>query len=123
MPRLRTETLGTGDQSWLGSTHGIANARTETVDISAFTPATHYPNGYLPSGTAVNAANEGGVVPFTGAAGQQLGFILTDQTVVGTADFPAPVLRHGIINIGRLPGNFTVPTSGAAGFVFVGSDA
>ena len=25
MPRLKTETIGAGDQSWLGSAHGIAS--------------------------------------------------------------------------------------------------
>ncbi len=47
MPKLRTETFGGGDQSWLGSAHGIGNCRTETIDISAFTASTHYPNGYI----------------------------------------------------------------------------
>jgi hypothetical protein len=51
MPRLQSETVGAADQSWLGSTHGSRNARTETIDISTFTPSTHYPNGYIPSGT------------------------------------------------------------------------
>ena len=34
MPRLKSETIGTGDQSWLGSAHAIRNARTELLDIS-----------------------------------------------------------------------------------------
>jgi hypothetical protein len=53
MPKLRTETIGTGDMSWLDSTHGIANARTVTIDISTFTAGTHFPNGYIPAGTPV----------------------------------------------------------------------
>jgi hypothetical protein len=56
MPKLRTETIGTGDMSWLDSTHGIANARTVTIDISTFTAGTHFPNGYIPSGTPVALA-------------------------------------------------------------------
>ena len=82
MPRLKTESFSSGDQSWLGSTHGLRNARTETLDISAFTPATHYPNGYIPSGTPV--AKVGGVlVPYDGTeatttnAGVLAGFVLT----------------------------------------------
>jgi hypothetical protein len=63
MPRMSTQTFGTGDQSWLGSAHNIRNARTEQVNVSAFTAGTHYPNGYIPSGTPV--AKVGGLlVPY-----------------------------------------------------------
>ena len=120
MPKLRTETFGSGDQSWLGSAHGIRNARTGTIDISTFTKATHYPDGYIPSGTPVNAADEAAIAPFTGGAGEQLGFVLTDQKVIEGVDFAAPIFRHGIINVANVPGDFTAPADGAAGFVFVG---
>lgn len=119
MPKLREENFGTGDQSWLGSTHGIGNSRTGTLDVSAFTAATHYPNGYIPSGTPVNTADEGAATPWTGGEGQQLGFVLTDQPVVGGADIPAPIFRHGIVKVDRLPVDFTAPDAGAAGFVFI----
>lgn len=63
MPRLKTETIGSGDQSWLGSAHGIENCRTELLNISAFTAATHYPDGYIKSGQPV--AKVGGLlVPY-----------------------------------------------------------
>ena len=123
MPKLRTETFGSGDQSWLGSTHGIANARTGTLSLTDFTAATHYPDGYLPSGTAVDASTEKALKPFTGAEGEQLGFILTDSPVVAGEAAPVAVLRHGLIKVSNLPGSFTTPTAGAAGFVFVGGDA
>jgi hypothetical protein len=117
MPRLVSETVGTGDQSWLGSAHGIRNCRTEFLDISAFTAGTHYPNGYIPSGTPV--AKVGGVlVPYddtqgtTTNAGVLAGFVFTDQLVVGTADFAVPVLDHGRIRTAKLP--FTVTLPGAA---------
>jgi hypothetical protein len=124
MPKLRTENFGSGDQSWLGSTHGIRNARTSVIDISTFTAATHYPDGYLRSGTEVNAADEAAVKPYTGAEGEQLGYILTDQKVEGTGDFGAPILRHGIINTANLPIAHVATGDGvaAAGFVFVGGD-
>lgn len=108
MPRLSSENIGGGDQSWLGSSHGIRNARTETIDISAFTANTHYPNGYLPSGTPV-AIVSGLAVPYdvtvgtTTGAGILAGFILTDQKVVGTIDFGAPVLDHGRVNTAKVP--------------------
>lgn len=118
MPRMKSETFGGGDLSWLGSTHGIANARTEILDISAFTANTHYPNGYIPSGLPV--AKVGGVlVPYdategtTTGAGVLAGFILTDQTVVGTNDFGVPLIDHGRVRVSKLPIAFTAPAAAA----------
>lgn len=108
MPRISSETIGSGDMSWLGSTHGIGNARTVTIDISAFTANTHYPNGYIPSGTPI-AVVSGVAVPYdvttgtTTGAGILAGFILTDQKVVGTTDFAAPVLDHGRVVVAKVP--------------------
>ena len=108
MPRLRTETFGAGDQSWLGSTHGIANARTEVVNVSAFTAATHFPNGYLPSGFPV-AKVGGALVPYvvdeatvTGA-GVLAGHLLTDQPIAtGASNFAAPLLDHGRVKAAKV---------------------
>jgi hypothetical protein len=118
MPRLQTETFGGGDLSWLGSAHGIANARTEVLDISTFTAGTHYPDGYIPSGTPV--AKVGGVlVPYdategtTTGAGVLAGFVLTDQPVVGEADFGVPLLDHGRVRAANVPGTFTAPAAAA----------
>ena len=122
MPRIKTETLGTGDMSWLGSAHGIANARTELLDISAFTANTHYPDGFIKSGTPV--AKVGGLlVPYddtagtTTNAGVLAGFVLTDQSVVGDDDFAVPLLDHGRIRASKLPftvANYTVAAKSAA---------
>ena len=121
MPRLKNETVGTGDQSWLGSAHGIHECRTEQLDVSAFTAGTHYPNGYIPSGTPV--AKVGGLlVPYdsteatTTNAGVLAGFLFTDQTVVGTSDFAVPVLDHGRVRSAKVPQGanaFTVPVAAA----------
>ena len=98
MPRLKTETVGTGDQSWLGSSHGIHECRTEILDVSTFTAGTHYPNGYIPSGTPV--AKVGGMlVPYdstegtTTNAGVLAGFLFTDQSVVGDRRLRRPAAR------------------------------
>lgn len=65
MPRLRSETFGTGDQSWLGSTHALYNARTVTPDASLFSLAA-YPDG-VPSGTPLGLITASGKVgPYTG---------------------------------------------------------
>jgi len=121
MPRLKNETIGAGDQSWLGSAHGIRNCRTELLDISTFTPATHYPNGYIPSGTPV--AKVGGVlVPYDSTevtvtnAGVLAGHLFTDQAVVGTDDFAVPVLDLGRVRSAKVPQGsnaFTVPVAAA----------
>jgi len=120
MPRLKTETFGSGDQSWLGSSHGIRNCRTETLDVSTFTAGTHYPDGYIPSGTPV--AKVGGVlVPYdktegtTTGAGILAGFVFTDQPVVGAGDLGVPVLDHGRVKASKIPmsGGFTAPVAAA----------
>lgn len=126
MPRLASETSNTGDMSWLDSGHGIRHARTEVLDISAFTAGTHYPNGYIPSGTPV--AKVGGMlVPYTSAeatvtgAGVLAGHVLTDQrvTVNGvatTVDFPVPLFKHGRVKAAKVPAGtdaFTAPVAAA----------
>lgn len=128
MPRLKTETLGSGDNSWLGSTHGINDARTELLDISTFTAGTHYPDGVIKSGTPV--AKVGGVlVPYddtqgtTTNAGVLAGVVLFDQKVNGTDDFAVPVLDHGRVRVAKLPQTVTVPGAAAklanTNFVFI----
>ena len=118
MPRMVSESYGSGDQSWLGSTHAINNARTEMLDISAFTAGTHYPDGYIPSGTPV--AKVGGVlVPYDATeatvtgAGILAGFVLFDQYVVGTADFAVPLCDHGRVKVANVPGTFVAPAAAA----------
>lgn len=65
MPRLDSETYGTGDQSWLGSTHGIYNCRTGTPDPDLFTLAA-YPDG-IPAGTPLGEVTATGLLgPYTG---------------------------------------------------------
>lgn len=120
MPKLRQETLGSGDMSWLGSPHGLRNARTAILDISAFTKATHFADGFIPSGTPV-AVVGGRLVPYdkteatTTDAGVLAGFILTDQPVVGDADFAVPLLDHGRVNVAKVPypGGFAAPAAAA----------
>lgn len=121
MPRLKSETVGAGDQSWLGSAHGIHECRTELLNLAAFTAGTHYPNGYIPSGTPV--ANVAGLlVPYdsleatTTNAGVLAGHLFTDQPVVGSANFAVPVLDHGRVKSAKVPvgaNAFTVPVAAA----------
>lgn len=127
MPRFRTESeIVTGNMEWLGSGHALRNARTEILDISTFTPATHYPNGYIPSGMPV--AKVGGVlVPYDATegtvtgAGILAGFVLTDvplyvapgATAPATEDQNVPLMDHGRVKVGKLPITFVKPTAAA----------
>lgn len=122
--RLKIESFGAGDVSWLGSNHGTDNARTSTIVLANFTKATHYPDGFIPSGLPVNAADEASLKPWTGAAGEALGFVLFNQSVdAGDAKFAVPVIRHGIIRYAKLPVAFTAPAGGVPNFIFVGGAA
>jgi hypothetical protein len=55
-----TETFYQDDQTWLGSAHGTSSARSITLDTSAFTSGTHYPNGYFPSGLPLGKITSSG---------------------------------------------------------------
>jgi hypothetical protein len=121
MPRLQSENVGAADRSWLGSTHAIANARTETIDISTFTPSTHYPNGYIPSGTPV-AIVSGLLVPYdvtigtTTGAGILAGHLLNDEKVVGSTDFGVALFDHGRVKSAKVPyASFVTPIAAKNG--------
>jgi len=115
MPRLKSETFGTGDQSWLGSTHGIYDTRTETLNPAAFTKADHYPEGFIRSGQPV-ARVGGELVPYDAAAaagtGPEVfaGFVYTDQATDGATRIAVPLLDHGRIKTDLLPVAFEPPT-------------
>lgn len=65
MPRLISETTTTGDQTWLGSTHGLYNARTVSPDPALFT-ITDYPDS-VPSGLPLGVVTATGLYgPYTG---------------------------------------------------------
>ncbi|TSD68126.1 hypothetical protein [Aeromicrobium piscarium] len=119
MPQLKRESVTTGDQSWVGSGHGIHNCRTSVLDVSAFTKADHYPDGYFPSGLIVNVADESSVKPFTGATGEVFGVLFTDQTTDGVEDLNVPIFRHGFIKVDRLPVTTNIPDDAPNGFVFI----
>ena len=117
--RMKTEQFGTGDQTWLASAHGMRNAGSAVIDISTFNKNTHYPDGYVRSGTPVNIADPKAVVPYVDGASAVLGFVLFDQPTDGVTDFPAPILRHGQVNLDKVPVTLTKPATGdARGFVF-----
>ncbi len=104
---------GRDDQSWLGSAHGTSSAQAVTLQTSAFTAATHYPNGYFPSGLALglytSGANSGRYGPYTAGAtdGTQnlAGFLFTATGAPRTAgaNVQGALLDHGRVILARLP--------------------
>lgn len=70
-----TEQFQNEDQRWLGSAHGTNMGRSITLDTSAFTSGTHYPNGYFPSGLPL------GKITATGKYGPYAGRTSEIQTI------------------------------------------
>lgn len=107
MPRVSTETIGTGDQSWIGSTHGIYNCRSVAPDPAAFLAA-DFPGGKVPSGTRLAIVDER-AVPFDAAAadGSEVlaGFLYTDQRHPVVVGDNWPLFWHGLVKVDRLPGD------------------
>lgn len=106
-------TEGRDDQSWLGSAHGTNSAQSVTLQTSAFTKATHYPNGYFPSGLPLGkyatGANAGKFGPYTAGAtdGTQTlaGFLFTATGAPrdGVSNVQGALLDHGRVIVARLP--------------------
>lgn len=112
MPGLKTTTYGAGDYSWLLNTHGLNAGGQGVLDISAFTAGTHYPLGYIRSGTPVNAADRSALKPWTDTAGAILAFVDGDQSVNGGEDLNVALVTHadGIIKA-NVPVTFATPTT------------
>lgn len=115
MPQLRKETFqGAGDFRWLRSDHAIWNGRTEALNVAAFTKATHYPDGFIKSGTPcalIGTGTSAVLEPYdsaeatTTARGVLAGHILGDQRVVegGDAVINVALLDHGRVNPAYVP--------------------
>lgn len=64
-----TTSYGGGDYRWLASARGTEHPITGTLDYSAFTEGTHFPNGYFPSGLSLTYSTTTGLYgPFAGGA-------------------------------------------------------
>lgn len=69
---VQTLTYQVEKRDWLLSIHGTEPGENPTVvlDVSKFTQATHFPNGYIPSGTALGKITATGLYgPYDPAAG------------------------------------------------------
>jgi hypothetical protein len=141
---LRTEAFASDDQSWLGSAHGADATQSITLDTSAFTSGTHYPDGYFKSGIPLGkitatgkygpyggAANEVQSVTITGAPdGGTFTLTYGGQTTAGIAfNAPASAVQSALVALTSLePGDVTVggvaggPYSVTFGGRFAGED-
>lgn len=113
MPKIKTESVSPGDQTWLGSLHGLEAARTLTLDPADFTAKTR--DRVIPSGTAL-AISSKKVVPYDQAGGgdsaKLVGFLLTDQPS-DRGRLAVPVVDHVRVKIANLPDTgFAVPAAG-----------
>lgn len=109
---IKTEAFQQDDQSWLGSAHGTQSARTVTLDASAFTAGTHYPNGFIPSGTvlAYIAGSTTKLGPYdptntTTEPGVAVGILFTAVKVPTDTSKPvgAALFTHGRVRTAKLP--------------------
>ncbi len=106
-----TETWIAEDRSWLASRDGTDVTQSITLDTSTFTKATHYPNGYVRSGTVLGRITATGLYgPYSNAAsdGREVaaGFLYTSTVMVeGGANVGAPLHWRGAIKESRLPTN------------------
>lgn len=81
-----SKTYGGGDDRWMGSRHGVVNAKTGTLSASAFT------GKVVKSGTPV-IQNEQGLYTPAGAQAPT-GFVVGDHDITG-GDTPVPVMGGG----------------------------
>jgi hypothetical protein len=117
---LRTETFSQDDQRWLVSDHGADTGRTVTLDVSKFTQADHYPDGYLKSGIVIAQYSSGKYGPYdpnvntgdgsnagaTGATDKvvRVGFLLEAvQVRSGATAVAGSMVLHCFVDKSKLP--------------------
>jgi hypothetical protein len=104
------QTLQAENRSWLRGPHGTepgANPNA-TLLVSLFTPGTHYPNGFIPSGIVlgkVTATGQYGPYDNTATDGRQTaaGFLFGSQTIDGATVVASGLVIHGFVNPAKLP--------------------
>lgn len=110
--RVVTTRHQTPNRSWCVSLHGTEVTPTVTLDVSAFTAATHYPNGYLLSGIVLGKITATGLyAPYNDslANGQEVaaGILWDDEKIPDLADLTkdkaGTILIHGFVKAARLP--------------------
>jgi hypothetical protein len=107
---VRSETFGADNQTWLASAHGVGDVgRPVTLDKSAFTLGTHYPQGYFKSGIPLGKITATGkYAPYNNALsdGTEVlaGFLLTPvKAPTEDIDPVGALFEHGMVVEANLP--------------------
>lgn len=97
----KSELFGAGDQSWIGSRHGVEVPKTVTLKPTDWAGRLTA-DGVLRSGEPYKVSGDF-VVPYAGS-GTLAGFVLTDQQIrADGGNATVPGLWHGRILLSRLP--------------------
>jgi hypothetical protein len=110
-------------RGWLAGEHGTEPGSTPsaTLDLSLFTEADHYPDGYIKSGIVVGKVTASGLYgPYDPAAvdGREAaaGLLFDSETVEsGQTQATNALLVHGFVNEARLPYSGVTGAIDAAG--------
>lgn len=110
---LKSISFSQDRRDWLGSEHGTDAPRSITLDVSKFTQATHYPDGYLKSGLPLGLITTSGLYGLydgTATDGRQtlVGFLFTGVEVIdhrgrASTKVGGSMLVHGFIRTDKLP--------------------
>jgi hypothetical protein len=123
---VTTSTYQPADRPWLlweaDGTIGSVARIDGTLNFALFTANTHYPNGYIASGTVVGKVTSGGRIgPYDNAAsdGRQtaIGFLFNDVKVppsTSTKVQVAIVDAFAAVSQSRLPANHGLDSAGIA---------
>ncbi|OZF25178.1 hypothetical protein CH296_28090 [Rhodococcus sp. 14-2496-1d] len=111
---VQTNPFQNDNKQWLLSPHGTDPGTTPsiTLDVSAFTQATHYPNGFIVSGIVlgkITANRKYGPYDDTATDGRQTaaGILFAARKVPNlldlTKDVGSGLLVHGFVDPAKLP--------------------
>lgn len=111
---IRRESFGQDDQSWLGSAHGTQATQTVTLDVSTFTKADHYPEGWLKSGLPLT--KDGDKYVLCVADADLAGFLFATVKAPAVAATPvgAALFEHGRVKATKLPVTVTAASQATA---------
>lgn len=88
------------DKTWAASREGFDTAGSGTLDVAAFDAETHYPNGYIPSGTPVAKAEDGLWVPLSAGDAE------AEPPVEAVTEYEAIVLESVPVRAGQTVATF-----------------
>ncbi len=112
---VRSTTYGSVKRGWLQGDHGTGPGDTPSIvlDLATFSAVTHYPNGFIPSGTVVCKITASGLYgPFdaaatdgrqTPAAGSVFLMFNAESVASGQTRSLTAGFVHGFVEGARLP--------------------